>query len=160
MVLVWLQTKTKPKPYQNHTTKQYWVLVWFWSRTGIKFEPKTNQKSMNTASIFSCTVVHKVRNYWFGFWFVFGSNLMEAEPKPYQTYMCTYVPTYIMSTMVLYAIFFKSYQKLTFAETVVVLFMYVPPTCYNGYLNYRIVKYGTVLYSIERFVYVDLLWIP
>ena len=61
------------------------------------------------------------------FWFGFGSVWFEAEPKPYQTDMSTYVHTYVISTIVLYAIFFKSYRKLTFAETVVVLFMYHRP---------------------------------
>ena len=67
---------------------------------------------MKTASIFSYTIVHKVRNYWVGFWNVFDSKLklvrlqnrtknqyffvvwfwygfglvwFGAEPKPHQT---------------------------------------------------------------------------
>ena len=91
-VLVWLQsnpnqTQTIPKPYQNHNIKKYRFLVWFWSRTSFKFEPKTYQKSMKTASIFSYNMEHKVRNYWPGFYLVrfwFKFDPAGSASKPYQ----------------------------------------------------------------------------
>ena len=86
------KTKTIPKPYQNHTTNRSVfgsVLKPNQHPKRTKFERETNQKSMKTASTFLCKVVHIIHKYWFGFWFVFRSNLVrfrcwfgfKTEPK-------------------------------------------------------------------------------
>ena len=124
------QTKTKPKPNQNHTKtipKPYHKPVWFWFGFGLVFgsvlkpnqhqkrtknEPKTNQKSMKSASTFSYKAYSILRSmvlvwflvrFWYGFglvlvWFWFGMKLIQNETN-IRKFVCTYVCTLYYSVV-------------------------------------------------------------
>ena len=90
-----------PKPNQNHTTNSYiLVLVWFWSRTSIKNEPKTNQKRTKNrwkrlqrvrtiVFILFANVCLIFGTFLVRFWFVFDAgSASKSKPKPKYTTLC------------------------------------------------------------------------